>query len=358
MKNIFRIFAVVALATAMSVPALAGNDNRRGTAGATELLINPWARSAGWGNVSTANGRGIDAFFTNVAGLSFINNFEFGYSYSAYLGGKMGNANTQVATINAFGLGKSILENKGTLGFYVMAMNFGDILVTTVDAPDGDRGTFSPSFMNINLAYAHNFTSSIHGGVNFKVVTESTADVSASGFGIDAGIQYVTGEDDELKFGISLKNIGTTMSFKGTGFSIQFPNDAGNQVTLEYRAAEMELPTSLNIGVSYDFLISKWDQRITLAGNFNSNAFLKDNFALGAEYSLLNMVQLRAAIVYQTGIFNADSRTTVSTGICGGASFQIPINKEDKNQAVVIDYSYRSASPMRGTHSIGASVRF
>ena len=38
----------------------AGNDKRRGTAGATELLINPWARSTGWGSAGVANVRGLD----------------------------------------------------------------------------------------------------------------------------------------------------------------------------------------------------------------------------------------------------------------------------------------------------------
>ncbi len=347
--------AVVALTMVMAMPAQAGNDLRRGTPGATELLINPWARSAGWGSVSTANARGIDAFFTNIAGLSFVNNVEFGYTFSSYYGGK--NALVSGATINAFGLGKSIFENTGVLGFYVMTLGLGDITVTTTDNPDGTQGTFSPSYMNLNVAYAHNFTSSIHGGVNIKVISESTDNVSASGFGIDAGIQYVTGENDELKFGISLKNIGSSFSFGGTGLSLQFSNYSGNQVTVEYRAAEMELPTCLNIGASYDFLFEKWDQRFTLAGNFTSNAFLNDNFVIGGEYSLLDRFQLRGAFVYQNDIFNSSARSTANTGLTAGASVIVPINAEEGSN-ISLDYAYRSAFPMKGTHSIGATVKF
>ena len=70
MNIIHKIMAMVVL-TLFMIPqtVLAGNDDRRGTAGAGELLINPWARSAGWGNVNTASGSGLDALFTNVAGL-------------------------------------------------------------------------------------------------------------------------------------------------------------------------------------------------------------------------------------------------------------------------------------------------
>ena len=360
MKNIFRILAVVALVMLLSTKTVwAGNDDRRGTAGATELLINPWAHSSGWGSVSIANARGLDAFYSNIAGLSFTKKIEVAYSNTMLYGGKSGM--TSGASINAFGLGVRVFES-GVLGVYVMTMGFGDIDVTTYENPEaGMNGTFSPSYMNINLAYAHSFTRSIHGGVNIKIITESTDNISANGFAIDAGIQYVTGGNDELKFGISLKNIGPTMSFSGTGHAISV-NLFDNNATVESRSAEMELPTSLNIGLSYDFLIPKWDQRITLAGAFTSNAFLKDNFTLGLEYGLLNIVQLRAGYVYQTDIFSSDNRTTANTGLCAGASVDIPLSKKDKsgesNTGLTIDYSYRSASPLKGTHSIGASLRF
>ena len=360
MKNIFKIMTVAALLSVLSFQSLsAGNDNRRGTAGATELLINPWAHSAGWGSVSIANVRGLDAFYSNIAGLAFTRSFEGGYSNTIYLGGKSGA--TSGASINAFGLGVRVFES-GVLGVSVMTMSFGDIAITTVENPEGTAGSFSPSFMNIAVGYAHSFTRSIHGGGAIRIITESTDNVSASGFSIDAGIQYVTGADDELKFGISLKNIGTAMHYSGTGHSLTMVNDAGNNFTVETRAAEMELPTCLKIGVSYDFLFEKWNQRLTAAGSFTSNAFLKDNFALGVEYSLLNLVEVRAGYVYQTDIFSESNRTTANTGLCAGGSVNIPLGKKDKNGKVntmlTLDYSYRSASPLKGTHSIGGTLKF
>ena len=43
---------------------------RAGSAGASELLINPFARSAGWGSVNTAGASGMDAAFVNIAGIA------------------------------------------------------------------------------------------------------------------------------------------------------------------------------------------------------------------------------------------------------------------------------------------------
>ncbi len=358
MKNVFRIFAVVAAMMLLSTESVwAGNDNRRGTAGATELLINPWARSSGWGSVSVANARGLDAFYSNIAGLSFIHKLEVSYANTMLYGGKSGL--NSGASVNAFGLGLRVFDN-GVLGLGLMTMGFGELDIRTEESPEAINGTFSPTLMNINVAYAHSFTMSIHGGVNLKIISESTDNISGSAFAVDAGIQYVTGADDELKFGISLKNWGPAYSFGGTGMSFTFINDASNDMTAEYRSAEMELPTCLNIGLSYDFLFELWKQRLTIAGAFTSNAFLKDNLAFGIEYSLLDILNLRCGYVYQTDIFSESDRTTANQGLCAGASVNIPLHKKDveSNTGLSIDYSYRSSYNLKGSHTIGATFRF
>lgn len=358
MKNIFRIFAVAALVMLLSTESVwAGNDNRRGTPGATELLINPWARSTGWGSVSVANVRGLDAFYSNIAGLSFIQNIEFTYTNTLLYGGKSGLCSG--GNINALGLGVRLFD-QGVAAVSLMSVGFGNIDITTVESPEPVNGTFSPTLMNINVAYAHSFTNTIHGGVNIKIISESTDNITGNGFAIDAGIQYVTGANDELKFGISLKNWGPSMSFSGTGMSFTFVNDASNNMTAEYRSAEMELPTSLNIGLAYDFLLEAANQRITLAAAFTSNAFMKDNITLGLEYSMFNILTLRGGYVWQSDIFSDDKRTTANTGLCAGASVDIPLSKKDKEKqtGLSIDYSYRAAANLKGSHAIGASFRF
>ena len=215
MKRVLSILTVMILTASLSAPsAFAGNDNRRGTAGATELLINPWARSSSWGGINTSCARGIDAFFSNIAGLSFVEKTEFVYSNTMLYGGR--NGLVSGASVNAFGLALR-LGDAGVLGAYVMAMGCGDIYVTTPESPEpGSNGTISPTLMNLNVAFSYSFTTSIHGGANIKVITESTDNVTASGVALDAGIQYQTGENDELKFGISLKNIGLPVREVGT----------------------------------------------------------------------------------------------------------------------------------------------
>ena len=47
----------------------AGNPDRQGESGAAQLLMNPWARSAGLHGMNTANIYGVESLRINVAGL-------------------------------------------------------------------------------------------------------------------------------------------------------------------------------------------------------------------------------------------------------------------------------------------------
>jgi hypothetical protein len=62
---------LVTLFIAIPAVLMAGNPDRSGEAGASELLINPWAQSSGWYGLNIASVRGVEAPNINVAGLSF-----------------------------------------------------------------------------------------------------------------------------------------------------------------------------------------------------------------------------------------------------------------------------------------------
>ena len=249
------------------------------------------------------------------------------------------------------------MGESSVLGVGIMSMKFGDIPITTTDLPEGGIGNFSPRYMNINVSYAKAFSNSIYGGINIKIISEVISDISAQGVALDAGIQYVTGEQENIKFGISLKNVGPTMKFKGDGLSIRsFLPGQESQFTLEQRSAEFELPSQLNIGAAYDIKFSEM-HRLTLAASFTSNSFTKDQYTLGGEYELKSYLMLRAAYTYEEGITSKADRTSVYTGPSAGITVQVPLNKE-KGSVFGVDYSYRASDPFSGTHSIGVRLSF
>ncbi len=196
----------------------AGNPQRAGQAGAAELLINPWARSTGWAGANIAGIRGVEAMFSNVAGLAFTTKTELVFSSTSWL--QIDGFNDAVSNISSFGFAQKVGES-GVIGLSIMNMSFGDIEITTVNDPDGGIGVYSPSFMNIALSYAKIFSNSIYGGMTIKMISEQTSNMGANGIALDAGIQYVTGAKDNFKFGISLKNVGPRISFTGDGLSFR-----------------------------------------------------------------------------------------------------------------------------------------
>ena len=350
------IIAAVFLAGACFVQA--GNKDRAGQAGGTQLLINPWARSSGWAGANSASAHGLEAVYLNVAGTAFARGTEVIFSRTNWLGG------TGIG-INSFGFTQQLSKDSSSssvLGVGLMSISFGDILITTPDVPEGGLGNFSPHFNNMTIFYSKSFSSSIYGGAALKLISEGIADVRAKGAALDAGIQYVAGSKNNLKFGIAIKNVGMgKMKYSGDGLSLQgTPPNKSYQMTIEQRSAGFELPSLVNIGLAYDLYFSsdsvmKNIHRLTIAGNFTANSFSKDQYNFGVEYGLKSFLMLRAGMSMEKGIFNSTDRTTALTGPTGGFSVELPFGK-NKRSTFAVDYSYRATNPFQGVHSVGVRV--
>lgn len=359
---ILTLFAV----SFISTEVYAGNEQRVGSNGASELLINPWARSSGWGDANVACVVGLEGMYQNIAGMAFTQKTEMAFTNTQWMVGSG-------VVINAGGFATKVGET-GVLGVNVMNMNWGDIDITTADLPEGGIGTFNPTFSTISLGYAREFSNSIYGGIAVKMINENIFNVSASGFAIDMGIQYVTGlgkdkagnrNRDNLHFGITMKNVGSTMKYSGDGMSFTGFSENGTSMTIEHRSQEFELPSLIKIGFSYHFRLAPEvdeineevisNHNLIVAANFTSNSFTKDQYHIGMEYGFKEYFFLRGGYIYEEGITTLDDRSTAFTGPTAGLTLQVPVNKENKSM-LAIDYSYRLTNPFGGVHTFGARV--
>ncbi|MBK8624067.1 MAG: PorV/PorQ family protein [Saprospiraceae bacterium] len=346
----FKFYTILSLIVFTGISLFAGNPDRQGQAGASELLMNPWGRSAGLHSMSTSSVMGVEAMRINIAGLSRIKKMEIGVSNNRLYSGTGMN-------LNSFGLGfKS--GKSGAIGIELASLDFGQIPVTTVNQPGGTGGYYSPSFFQLGVGYSLTYANKISVGALVRLVSESIQDVNASGIAIDAGVQYVSGPKDNFKLGISLRNIGSPMAFGGEGLSIkrEVPDPASGikyEVSYDAQSASFELPSMLNIGLSYDFYVGE-DNFVRGLTNFTSNAFAKDQIGAGIEFSYQNLVVLRAA--YKADMGSTDLETkSLYTGFAGGASVEVPITKGGANN-LGIDYAYRATNPFKGTHNF--TLRF
>ena len=381
MNRTYKTLIVCTLVALVSITtAFAGNRDRSGQAGAQHLLVDPWARTNGWANASVAETRGLESIFANIAGMSFVEKTEFGFNHTRFLTGGSG------MSLSSAGFAQSIYKRDketkvkkdyGVLGVSFVAMNFGKIAITTVDQPEGGLGYFSPNLITIGVHYAKSFNEFIHGGVSVKIVNESVADVSSTGVAIDVGVQYLAGAYQNFKIGVTLRNIGLPMRYKGDGLALRANQAASDYLTtLNAPSEKYEIPTCLAIGASYDFLIFEdkykdWDKedkkaegltrnnavhRITLAGSFTANAYSRDIFALGIEYGFLSYFMVRAGYNFEAGMFKPDTRDTWYLGPSAGLTVGIPLSKKNNQTKLFLDYAYRFTYQWSGSHYIGIKL--
>lgn len=353
MTKMRKIF--IALTIMMPATLFAGNPDRAGEAGASELLINPWAQSSGWYGLNISSVRGVEAPNVNVAGMSFLDGSQLEFSRTEWLVGSD-------ISINTFGFTQKVGD--GAIGLTLTSMDLGEIEVTTTENPDGTGAFYKPRFSNLGLSYSRKFADYLSGGLTVRVISESISDVKALGVAMDIGIQYITGSDahpEQIKMGITLRNVGTPMKFSGDGLSFRGLVPSGDySMTQDFRSETFELPSLLAIGGSYDFYFGL-AHRLTMVGNFTSNSFYKDQFGAGLEYALkvknTEMFMLRGAYRYESGITSDVDRTSASTGIAAGITFQYPIDELGQN-LVALNYSYRTSYQYEGSHCFGLRLSF
>lgn len=392
MKRIYLILLISILGL-VSSDLFAGNHQRAGQAGASQLLVNPWARTTGWGEAGVACVTGYESMHLNVAGLAFTKKLEVGFNNSQYLVGTG-------LQVNAAALAIRVGENS-VLGAMVNVYNWGEIEKTNENMPEGGFGTYKPGYATIGVSYAREFSNSIYGGITIKMLNEHTDNIKSSGFAIDAGIQYITGfgkykdirNRDNIHFGITMKNVGTTMKYTGDGMTFVGFSPTGTLMSVENRSQEYELPSLIKIGLSYHIrLAPKVDEEedvvysnhnLAIALNFTSNSFTKDQFHVGIEYSFMEYLFLRAGYTYEKGLHSVNDCTTWFSGPSAGITLQAPLKKREGGKSssrlsdgsspkkaiyglnttsvstrpvLAIDYSYRFTNIMGGVHTFGLRV--
>lgn len=335
-----------------AAPIYAGNEDRVGSAGASQLLINPWARSLAAGSSGVAYTTGLEAQFMNIAGLAFTERMELKFNATNWLGS---------AGVQFYSAGLATrISDQSVIAISIQSMNFGDIPRTFVDNPEGDGSTFSPRYNIFNIGYAREFSNRIYGGINLKVNSEGVDNLRANGVAIDAGIRYVTGEREHIKFGIALKNIGPVMRYRGDGlaYQVSFAASGSNlPFTLEQRSAAFEMPSSLSIGGSYDFFIGD-KQKLIAAVAFLANSFSYDNYSVGLDYGYVTnkkfQFNLRAGYIYERGLIGSDLRRTALTGFTCGAS--IDFLSGASKTPMGIEWATRLSSPFGAIHTLGITI--
>jgi len=140
-------------------------------------------------------------------------------------------------------------------------------------------------------------TDRIRFGVKMNVISEQVMRTSATGVGVDAGVQYSTGPGGVQMVAV-LRNLGPDMLFNGPDLeqNITPPNTEPGTRQEPWRVplASFELPTQMELGISYGVL--KTDLvKLTVGGSFLNDNFSFDQYRVGVEAELMKMFYLRGS---------------------------------------------------------------
>jgi hypothetical protein len=336
MKNNFihKLF-IVAIISVFCINVFSGPRSKRGLSAAPELLIPVGSIGTSLSGSNLANVTGVEAIYWNPSGLATVNSNtgEVMFSHQKYIAD---------IDVNYFA-GAYKFGSIGNIGVSVKALGFGDIEVTTVDAPEGTGETFSPTYITLGLSYARAMTDRILFGTNVKMISEQITNENATGFAFDFGLQYIVGKSG-LKFGVALKNLGPSMKFDGPDLEGFYqpegtPGGTRNEprrVTL----GDFELPTSLSLGLSYDLGVGK-NNGVTFSALFQNNSYSPDDYSLGLEYNFKKIFYLRGAYNFDQDFFES---TEARDDRLFGPTFGAGVKYTFGTVNVAFDYAYRYVS--------------
>jgi opacity protein-like surface antigen len=320
MKKLLLIMMSLIFTTAI----IAGDVSRKGTNGAEEVLIPVGARGIAVGGTFLANITGLESIYYNPAGLDINPRTEAMFSYINYLAD---------INISYFAIGTA-LGDFGSIAFDLKSFDFGDIPVTTNQFPDGTGQFYSPTFLTLGFTYSKILTDRISIGTNFKLITESIQNTSATGFALDAGVQYRF--TDEFMFGVAIKNIGTNMAFSGGDLSqrSQVTGGTAGSGTGTYGiiTESFQIPSQFMMSMTYGLNINE-QNNLLVASSFTVNNSLEDLLAFGLEYGFLNNFFVRGGY----GVFLENTEQSIY-GLTLGAGIDYSAGGDF---SIVFDYAYR-----------------
>jgi hypothetical protein len=318
MKKIILILILIATSI------YAGDVARKGTTGAEQVLIPIGARGIATGGAFLANITGLESIFYNPAGLDVYPQTEAMFSYVNYLAD---------INISYFAVGTS-LGDVGSIGFDLKTFDFGDIPVTTETFPDGTGESYSPSFLTLGFTYSKVLTDRISIGTNLKLITESIQNTNATGFALDAGVQYRFSE--ALMIGAAVKNIGSDMNYSGQDLAdrTEIPGSIPGSSTGSYEIITegFQIPSFFQLSMTYALNINE-QNNLLFAGAYTANNSFEDVANLGMEYGFMDNFFVR-------GGYNllVENTSEYIYGLTFGAGLDYMIGGE---VGFVFDYAFR-----------------
>jgi hypothetical protein len=313
-----RAFLVLFLGVLGLQPLHAGDSGTGGRNSFEFLKISPVARALAMGDAYTAAGDDVGSVFYNPAGLASCLTNEFNVTYL-----RLYQSIDDEFIAFAHPIGYSL---GGVLAVSAHLVQYG----TTARAlNDGSaNGTFSAGQGQYNIAYAHELTSFLHGGLTVKLLRQQIDNSTESKVAVDGGV-VVLPHFEGLRVGLSIRNLGG-------------------------KSQDFDLPMVLSTGISYrryELFNPNDDGVFSVEGDFGLKPLESSNgMRVGAEYNY-KWVGQRASLRMGYKFLDQD---VSGVGFTAGAGYGF-----DAGGAVLfLDYAFAPNGDFGATHRVSLTTKF
>ncbi len=321
-----------------------GETSKSGTSSGTFLEIPVGAAAVGFGGAFVSRADNATALYWNPAGAANLTRNELVVSHTNWI----------AETKFEYGSFVLPLAGFGTIGLSYTQLSMDDMLVRTIDNPEGTGEYFSAGDLAVGVSYARPLTDRFSIGITGKYIQESIWHMNATAFAMDVGTLFRTDLFGGMVIGASLTNFGTSMSLNGRD-ARQFiridPSKQGStdQIPTDIEMDSWNLPLSFQLGVSTN-VVRNESYRLTVAADALHPSDNTESMNIGMEAAFQENIMLRAGY---NSLFLTEGEGGLSLGL-GVSSHGI----WSSDAVVLVDYAYRDFGRLEGIHVLSIGLRF
>jgi hypothetical protein len=282
-----------------------------GTTSAAFLEIGVGARALAMGEAYVAAANDVTSIYWNPAGMALLEKPGAAFFHSPWL-----------ADIDYFFAAAAVPVGRASrLGIYTSSVTMDEMLVRTVQHPDGTGELFTASSISLGLSYAQILADRFRFGANMKFIHEQIWHMTASSVAFDVGTLFTT-KNRGINIGMSISNFGAKMKLEGRDTQVKYDVDefkTGNndRIDASLDTWEWPLPLIFRVGISSNLLQVGSHRLIAAIDAVHPNNDM-EYVNTGVEYNWNDIVFLRAG---QSSLFMDDAEMGLALG--GGIHYHL-----------------------------------
>jgi len=330
----------ILLIALLGLPMSGMSQSMVGTTAAYFLGIEVGGRSVGMGGAHVAGVNDATALFWNPGAITVVAGNEALFVHSAWL------ADTRFDYLGSV----FHMANGATLGISATVLDYGNLIHTTIEEPDGTGLSFGARDLAVGFTMARAMTDRFSIGGTAKFISQQIWHEQAVSVALDIGTLYRT-DFHGLVLGMSISNFGLPMRMQGSDLEHVYdiaPELYGNngKIVSTLETGYYNLPLLFRAGVVLDIFRNETMRLVMAADALHPNNNY-ESVNLGLEYTLLNRFHLRAG---QKALFLEDTEE----GLTLGFGLRIPM----RGLAVRMDYGYEYFGRLKDIQNFSLALDF